>query len=352
MKKILYPAVIYFMMGLSIATAEEVKLTTILPQQDQLRGRSGVVGNGYGSAFPYNWDWRTVSLTDNQFYVGGNVGIGTTNPCRVLHLYTPHVNGVSAPSSEMVMEVTNGASNYRKWNFVVDGGSSNAQEFCIRQLSDSGGGYIPFRITGGTGPQVQLTNTSFYTDTNGYHTIDANTGYGILNIISPYGGVLINSTPSNMFEGVIWSSFRETNNPHSTQSNIWRRFAYQTGDQIIFSDDALYGNGQVYSDIRLKEDIVTIPDALERLQSIRGVNFRWKKGKGDNALHAGMIAQEVEKVFPEVVQTGQGGMKSIAYDQFMGVLVEAVKNLKKDDDELKSQTKSLADRIALLEKDK
>jgi hypothetical protein len=82
------------------------------------------------------------------------------------------------------------------------------------------------------------------------------------------------------------------------------------------------------------------------------VNFRWKKGKGDNALHAGMIAQEVEKVFPEVVQTGKEGMKSITYGQFAGVLVEAVKDLKKEHDELKRQNKTLADEVAFLEKNK
>ena len=65
-----------------------------------------------------------------------------------------------------------------------------------------------------------------------------------------------------------------------------------------------------------------------------------------------MIAQEVEKVFPEVVQTGKEGMKSITYGQFAGVLVEAVKDLKKENDELKRQNRSLADRIALLQKNK
>ena len=122
-------------MGLSVAAAEDVTLTTIIPEQDQLRGKSGVIGNGPSSnpASSYYWDWRTVLLTDNQFYVGGRMGIGTNSPIRALHLYTPHVNGVSAPSSEMVMEVADGKADYRKWNFVVDGGTGNAQEFYIRK---------------------------------------------------------------------------------------------------------------------------------------------------------------------------------------------------------------------------
>ena len=335
MKKILYPAMIYFMMGLSAAAAEEVKLTTIIPHQDQVIGASGVVGNGYGSASPYNWNWRTASPTTNQFYVGGNVGIGTTSPIRTLDICSPTI------SSEMVMEVGDGKADYHRWNFVVNGGTGNAQAFSIRQLNDAGsGGNVPVCITGDG--KVQIANTSFYTS-NGYQTIDANTGYGIINLTSPYEGVLINGK-----QAVYWSTWSPA--LPTLYNTIWRKFP-AGNDQIIFSDYP-YGNGQAYSDIRLKKDIVTIPDALERLQSIRGVNFRWKKGRGDNAVHAGMIAQEVEKVFPEVVQTGQQDMKLIEYDRFMGVLVEAVKDLKKDDDELKRQTKSLADRVALLEKDK
>jgi hypothetical protein len=345
MKKILYPAIIYFMMGLSIAAAENVTVTTVIPRQDQLRGKSGVVGNGPLAGTPATplWDWRTVSLTDNQFYVGVNnglgMGIGTTSPIRALHLYTPHVNGVSAPSSEMVMEVGDGLADYRRWNFVLDGGTGNAQEFCIRQLNDAGsGGNIPFRITGGASPQVQFGGMSFYTDANNYRTIDASAGSGKINLVAQNGVRL------NGFCAVYWKAYNGGNGIYCNNG----------AETLLFSDKSPYAppGYAVNSDIRLKEDIVTIPDALERLQSIRGVNFRWKKGKGDNALHAGMIAQEVEKVFPEVVQTGKEGMKSITYGQFAGVLVEAVKDLKKENDELKRQNRSLADRIALLQKNK
>jgi hypothetical protein len=255
----------------------------------------------------------------------------------------------------MVMEVADGLADYRKWNFCVDGGSSNAQEFFIRQLNDAGsGGNIPFLIGGGAAPQVQLGGTSVsnggisFSNSGGFQTISTTNGSATIpyniNIVAP-NGVYVNGCPI-----VYWKMYNGYNCIYYKNNGI---------DTEIFSNDPSYQNtptyhahGLVYSDIRLKEDIVTIPDALERLQSIRGVNFRWKKGKGDNALHAGMIAQEVEKVFPEVVQTGKEGMKSITYGQFAGVLVEAVKDLKKEHDELKRQNKTLADEVAFLEKNK
>ena len=51
----------------------------------------------------------------------------------------------------------------------------------------------------------------------------------------------------------------------------------------------------------------------------------------------GFIAQEVEKVLPEVVSTDSEGYKSVSYDKFSAVLVEAVKELKKENDELKAR---------------
>lgn len=86
------------------------------------------------------------------------------------------------------------------------------------------------------------------------------------------------------------------------------------------------------SDERAKDNIVPITDALERMQSIRGVSFEWN----DNALHLGqdpgkadmgVIAQEVEQAFPELVVTGDDGFKRVNYNGLVGVLFAAVNDL-------------------------
>jgi len=113
------------------------------------------------------------------------------------------------------------------------------------------------------------------------------------------------------------------------------------------------------SDVRLKQNIVTIPDALERVLALRGVNFKWKDSHldGDN-LQMGLIAQEVEKVFPEVVHTANDkmGTKAVEYEHLVGALVEAMKELngivKQKDVELATQSKRIASfeaRLAALE---
>ena len=94
---------------------------------------------------------------------------------------------------------------------------------------------------------------------------------------------------------------------------------------------------------------------------MRGVEFKWRTEEYpdksfDEGKKIGLIAQEVEKVLPEAVRTDKEGYKSVEYADIVGVLVEAVKDLKKlnealkaQDEELKRQNEELRTRIEALE---
>ena len=82
------------------------------------------------------------------------------------------------------------------------------------------------------------------------------------------------------------------------------------------------------SDERLKSDIQTIDNALDKVMNMRGVSYTKQAEKG-----IGVIAQEIEKVLPEVVTDGE--YKSVAYGNIVGVLIEAIKEQQKQIDELK-----------------
>jgi hypothetical protein len=84
------------------------------------------------------------------------------------------------------------------------------------------------------------------------------------------------------------------------------------------------GDVIAYSDERVKENIKTIDNSLEKVNKLRGVEFN-KIGEDKKSI--GVIAQEIEKVLPEVVKTDDEGMKSVAYGKVVGVLIEAVKEL-------------------------
>ena len=87
------------------------------------------------------------------------------------------------------------------------------------------------------------------------------------------------------------------------------------------------------SDIRTKENVETVENGLDLVSQLRGV---WYNKIGEEDRNVGVIAQEVEEVLPEVVKTDNDGMKSVDYGKMVGVLIEAIKDLKAEIEELKS----------------
>ena len=86
------------------------------------------------------------------------------------------------------------------------------------------------------------------------------------------------------------------------------------------------------SDESLKENVQTITNALDKVDSLRGVNFDWiDSGKAAT----GVIAQEIETILPEVVTEDEDGIKHVAYGNVVGVLIEAIKELKAEIEDLK-----------------
>ena len=92
----------------------------------------------------------------------------------------------------------------------------------------------------------------------------------------------------------------------------------------------IVANGDVtaFSDVRVKENIKTIEEPLNKVLKMRGVTFNRTDKDGErDKLHVGVIAQEIEEILPEVVIEKDNGMKSVAYGNIVGVLIEAIKEL-------------------------
>ena len=116
--------------------------------------------------------------------------------------------------------------------------------------------------------------------------------------------------------------------PSTTSGEIW---AY--GDIVANKS----------SDRRLKKKIKNIKNPLDKLSKINGVTFEWKKAdeKMKKEVHShegpdvGVIAQEIEEILPEIVATRDNGYKAVYYEKLVPLLIEAVKELKAEVDELK-----------------
>lgn len=100
----------------------------------------------------------------------------------------------------------------------------------------------------------------------------------------------------------------------------------------IYSVFAL--SGHAHSDRRLKQNIHTITNPIEKVSALRGVNFEFIK---DGKKQIGVIAQETEEIIPEVVGECPDGYKTVQYGNIVGLLVEAIKEQQKQIDELKRQ---------------
>jgi len=92
------------------------------------------------------------------------------------------------------------------------------------------------------------------------------------------------------------------------------------------------------SDNRLKTNIKTVENAVDTISALRGVTFDWKEG---DTKGIGLIAQEVEKIIPEIVTTDEDGYKGIKYTNIIGILVEAIKEQQEQINILKKQIEKL-----------
>ena len=104
----------------------------------------------------------------------------------------------------------------------------------------------------------------------------------------------------------------------------------------------LFGNGNMTitgtltqnSDATLKENIKPIESALDKVKQMQGVEFN---KINSNTKEIGVIAQDIEKIIPELVLENEKGIKSVAYGNITAVLIEAIKEQQKQIEELKQQ---------------
>jgi len=202
-------------------------------------------------------------------------------------------------------------------------------------------------------------STAYYVNPNGtsvLHQVNCGTGTsdknGEVSLILNDGTLLMRASGDNYhkiwyYDGIAFG----TNNSHGHfrfygETNS-QRDSNTPGYALRFDIDATNGNctagGNVtaYSDIRLKEGIEVIPEALSKVRQIRGVTFT-RNDQDNERRHAGVIAQEVEAVLPEVVHYNEeADVKTVAYGNMVGLLIEAIKEQQTQIEAMAAEIKSL-----------
>jgi len=235
-------------------------------------------GMGYQSAFNTNvGDILMQTLTG-----GGNVGIGTTSPTHTLYVDDGSYNRLAVR-----VGAPNVANTAGRWTGIgLSGEEANTKGGIL--FESLGTSYSRGKI------HIAINNTADQTNVS---TSDA-----ILTVI-PAGNVGIGST-SPAYALDVSGTIRAT------------------GDVIA------------YSDARVKDNVTTVENALDKIKSLRGVNYT-RKDDETKALKVGVIAQEVLPILPEVVQQDTDGNYSVAYGNMVGVLIEAIKEQQRQIEDLK-----------------
>ena len=135
-------------------------------------------------------------------------------------------------------------------------------------------------------------------------------------------------------DGTTYGQFQNTSGNLIIKSGSTTAATF-SGANVTFAgtlaSGAITSSGDVtaFSDMRIKHDIQTIEGALAKVSDMRGVYFKRNNGEAGT----GVIAQEIENILPEVVKDGE--YKSVAYGNMVGILIEAIKELKAEVEKLK-----------------
>jgi hypothetical protein len=274
----------------------------------------------------------TVLYAGNgNLIVDGNLGVGTTTPPDKLDV----IGSISVwnSSRQSIFYANSPAITSNSNNYFVGLDANNCTCNIASGLTDSGW-------------RIGLEADGFIEDPNFEGTLAYQAGVLVLHGSYNSAGAITNSY------GVFINSL---GNDATTITNLYglyqaasiakNYFAGNVGIGTTSPSYNLHVNGSAWvtsgawtgSDIRWKKDIVPLEGSLEKVTKLQGVSYRWRteefpEQRFSEDKQIGLVAQETEKVVPEIVTTNNEGYKGISYEKLCPLLVEAIKELKADNE--------------------
>jgi hypothetical protein len=261
---------------------------------------------------------------------GGYVGIGTTGPQTKLHVYD-QANGANAG---IKIEVNHtGSSTYSFLNFS-SGDAFGANIFLNSRSRSDDGGVNTWTIRNDTGA-VRIQSAGGWNTTRGLwiHSTTGNLSVGTTNV-GTYTTPL-NVRHTSTAAGAFWQIGPDGSN------NLILYDQNNTGQYMLTGGTTWYQ----YSDSRLKKNINSIQNSLDKVSQLNPVNFHYNSDDDTAPLRVGFIAQEVQQLFPEIVSVTSNqdysDVLGLSQTEMIPYIVKAVKELKQENDQLKAQNEQL-----------
>ncbi len=254
-----------------------------------------------------------------------------------LMLFSPNNNRTAQIRSTNNSNGENGiAEFYSNNNLKAEIGASDNNSGYAKLFGANGDNLMNIEVADINGVEERGT-ISMYSSAGASTIIEAgairipDSSNGDFNSLLSGNAILFNGSNSRQaqFSSDLW--FMNNGNGLFT-SHTERELTFSENGTSSFDFQSATGNLTISgtlaqsSDARLKKNIATLTSGLATITQLRGVSYNWKDdSKPENKI--GFIAQEVEKVLPELVITKEDGFKAVSYAEMTAVLVEAVKEL-------------------------
>jgi Chaperone of endosialidase len=306
---------------------------------------------------------NNIPNTGNIFFNGGNVGIGVASPVTKLDVRGTTLMRYDETNYDVWLQggATSAGGNARNlamlgtipddklninWYGEYAGGTSihGTAGPALNVLANGnvgmGSASPPTRLTVGNGGDGWANGLTLHSTYPTIYLRDADHRSAMIHVNSNYLYVLRGCSSNDPASGNNWCTY----------NGVWP-LAIDLETNNVSIGGSLYAPAFLYtSDRRLKENIRPIDNSLAKLLRLNPVTFDWNQDTGGHAKgdhDMGLIAQEVEKIIPDVVTTDPKGMKGINYPKLIPILIGAIKEQQTEIESLKS----LRDEVRALKKE-
>jgi uncharacterized coiled-coil protein SlyX len=266
-------------------------------------------------------------LDDVEYTASISVGAGLSNVLTGINQHTASILLYTGSANDRFTNIEAATSSYETTGRGIVSGSSQI---------------TPLLPTGVISSSAQI-DTLFNIDgiVSGSSQVTSLLPTGVVSGSSQITSLL----PTGVVSGS--SQLLDSSTIHSGSTNNYQFNSIGVGSATVASgvNGEIRAQGDITafysSDERLKENIQPIVDALSKVESISGNTYDWKEGFETIHSHTGhdigVIAQEIEKVLPEVVTNRETGYKAVQYEKIVPLLIEAIKELSAKVKELESK---------------
>jgi len=310
------------------STADTIKLTRGTTAHNNMikfvTGSTGkwIVGQRNDSTDHFRFYSYGTSSDVLSIQTDGNVGIGTSSPASLLHVKSSTIDArLQLTNSTSADDTTGSGASIQLFN----------DDLYLNAVENAGN--IIFRTDGGTGgfaERMRINSSGNVgigtTSLSDKLTVNGSINLPTVNTFIKGGGhnvVQVDATRTYLYGGTNGVQFRTADNASAlvdidNAGNVG--IGTSSPSEVLHVVGNILASGDVtaYSDERLKDNIQTIDGALGKVNSMRGVTYT-----KDGLESSGVIAQEIEKIAPELVKDGE--YKSVAYGNLVGYLIEAIK---------------------------